>query len=203
MRTQFLKPFAVIACLAGGLALAPAALGALVVSAGDVSLRPNMAGQAVQFFVTGSDAVAGLELDIQVGDGGSDLGGTNVGPTITSIDLITGTAFQVDSAAQADVVTFPRARQSTVDIAGSVTADAGTGGLIATVVFDTTGQTPGTYDLLLSGVAGSFSTQFFAQNGDPIQTTVTNGTVEITPVPEPASLGLLAVGGLTLLRRRR
>ena len=29
------------------------------------------------------------------------------------------------------------------------------------------------------------------------------GEYNLTPIPEPASLGLLAVGGLTMLRRRR
>lgn len=156
-----------------------------------VELLPNAAGQQVPFFVTGIDQVDGLELDLQIGDGGVDLGGSSQGPTITGIDLINGTIFENSSPNQADVVGFSRARQSTVDTASKITSD----GLFATVTFDTTGVLPGDYPLLLTGVAGAFDTTFF-DGVSPVSATIPNGVLSVTAIPEPGSFGLLAIVGL-------
>ena len=165
-----------------------------IINVGDHNLLPNTSGQVIEFSVSGGDLVIGLEFDIQVGDGGADIGGTDTGPVMTAIDLLSGTIFE--GGTQGDVVEFPLARQSTVDVEETVTAN----GPIASVTFDTTGMFTGTYDLLLSGVAGSFNTTFYDEAGNPISTDVTNGTITI---PEPTSMALLAFGGLALIRRRR
>ena len=168
-----------------------------------IDLQPNMANQAVQFFASGIAGVGvnGLELDLQIGDGGAALGGTDSMPTIGVIDLLSGTIFD-SSPTQADVVVTPLAIQSTVDQAAGVTAD----GLIATVEFDTTGITAGNTAVLLNNVAGDFNTSFFV-NENVADADVPDGVIRIgnpNVVPEPTSTVLIAGLGLAgLVQRRR
>lgn len=185
-----------LAAVVAALALAGAAgsaRAAFAIDVGDVILAPNQANQVRQFQFTGSGVADTLEFVIEVGDGSG-------GPRITAIDLKTGTF--AGTGTQADVVTEPWAQLKTVDLAStSISA-----GLLATVTFDTTGLSgPSSQPLLLTGVyvAGSevLRTRFISE-GSAVPTTVTNGTISIA-VPEPASIGLLGVGALALLRRRR
>jgi hypothetical protein len=167
-----------------------------------VNLMPNMAGQRVDFFASGIAATGGtdgMELDLQVEDGGTDLGGTGVGPTMTGIDLTSGTIWSGFGDTQTDVVTFPLARQSTVDTGSVVTTD----GLVGAVFFDTTGFNSGTFDFRVNGVSGAFDTTFF-RGGVALPTESTNGFLRISEaVPEPSSLAMLSVIGLIGFARRR
>ncbi|MBL7220211.1 MAG: PEP-CTERM sorting domain-containing protein [Phycisphaerae bacterium] len=55
-------------------------------------------------------------------------------------------------------------------------------------------------------VSVSFSTQTtepVSKSGNHITVFRSSGTGEITGLPEPATLSLLALGGLTVLRKRR
>ena len=167
-----------------------------------IDLHAETANQAVHFFATGIGAengADGLEFDVQIGDGGAFLGGTDTAPTITSIDLITGTVWASSNPTQSDPEVHPLIRQSTVDTASLVSSD----GRIGTIVFDTTGFGFGEIDFRLSGVAGSFDTTFF-QGVNSLSTVAPNGIIRISAVPEPAS-GMLILAGLIGLgfRRRR
>jgi hypothetical protein len=165
---------------------------AATIDVGNFTLQPNSSRQEIQIFATGGEPVSALEFDIQIGDGGIALGGDDSGPAIVSLDLITNTIFaSAGDASQTDVVQFPLARQSSVDVSGTVSAN----GLIATVVLDTTSSRPGTYDLRLTDVAGGFNTTFFNSLGEPSSTEVRNGT--ITVVPE--ACGYLPVLGMMAL----
>ena len=166
-----------------------------------IDLQAETANQVVQIFATGIVADGGadaMEFDVQIGDGGSDLGGTDTAPVITSIDLITGTVWAPNSPNQQDVVEFPLARQSTVDTTSLVTTD----GLIATIEFDTTGFGVGEIDFLLNGVAGSFDTTLF-QGVNTLTTIAPNGIIRVTAIPEPASAGVLLIGLIGVGFRRR
>ena len=167
-----------------------------------VDLLPNTANQTVQFFASGIAGVGvnGLELDLQIGDGGAALGGTDTAPTIGVIDLLSGSIFN-SSPTQADVVVTPLAAQSTVDQAAGVDSN----GLIATVEFDTTGVDTGTVQLLLNNVAENFSTSFFV-DADVIDADIPDAIIRIgnNVVPEPTSMVLVAGFGLAgLVQRRR
>lgn len=170
-----------------------------------IDLQAETANQVVQLFATGivADGGAdGLELDVQIGDGGAFLGGTDTAPTFTSIDLITGAIWAPNSPNQSDPEIHPLVRQSTVDTASLVTSD----GLIGTLVFDTTGFGVGEIDFLLTGVAGNFNTTFF-QGVNTLTTVAPNGIIRVSAIPEPGSACVLVIGlvgiGLRRSRNRR
>ena len=75
------------------LLLAAPCFGTAVISVGDYVLQANQAAQPVQIFVSGGEQVQGLNLYVQVADGGAFAGGTATGPTISSVDILTGTIF--------------------------------------------------------------------------------------------------------------
>jgi hypothetical protein len=165
-----------------------------------INLDPNRANQAIEFFVSGGDAVDGLELDLQIRDGGSTVGGVDTGPRFGTIDLITGTIFAGANPTQQNVVQGLLAIQSTVDTTSTVLAN----GRIATVNFDTTGFGPGLYAFSMTvrpQGGGSFPTTFF--NGvNVVPTTAPDGFIRV--VPEPSSCLLIAgLAGLAGMRRRR
>lgn len=163
-----------------------------------VRLVGGQAVQIVEFYASGEGIfVDGLEFNIQIDDGGSDLGGTSIGPVISSIDLVTGTIFQVASPEQQDVETLMRARQSTVDTAFAVEAN----GLIATVAFNTTESPIGQYDLLLLGVAGQFNTTFF-NVGVPLAADVRNGNMNVVAIPESSTFAICLVVAVGLLLKK-
>lgn len=166
-----------------------------------IDLLPNTSNQTVQLFATGVAGEGGtdvFEFNVQIGDGGVDLGGSDAGPVFGSIDLITGTVWDGNGATQTDVVQFPLARQSVVDAATDVLAD----GLIGTIEIDTTGIFTGLVDFRVNGVAGSFDSTFF-RDGVALDTTSTNGTLRIGAVPEPSTLFMLMSIGLIGTGRSR
>lgn len=169
-----------------------------------IDLLPNTAGQDVQFFasgVPGEGNIDGLELNMQIGDGGTAIGGTDIGPTFEAVDMVLGTIWNGPGggANQDDPFVSPLLRQSTVFSNSAFSAD----GLVATITFDTTGFSNGTFDFLLSGVAGNFDSVFFLVD-DTVPTTAPNGFLRIGPVPEPSSATLLVgLAGLIWVRRRK
>lgn len=120
-----------------------AAAEASTITVGNHLLLPDTPGQTVQIFVTGGDAVSGLNLFAQVGDGGPELtdfslpAGTD-GPAISSVDLKTGTIFDGIPDGQTDTGSIPQVVNYFIAITaagGSVPAD----GLLTTLTIDTTG----------------------------------------------------------------
>lgn len=198
-RNLFLAIAAILLCVGSAKADAVISYGVNEGGVFFIDLQANTGNQARPFFVSGGDNVNGLELDLQIGDGGVFIGGTDTGPRMGTIDMITGTIFAGASPTQQNVVNSPLAKQSTVDTTSLVTAN----GLIAQVVFDTTGIGPGLYAFRLSGVAGQFNSTFF-NSATPVTTIAPNGFLRVTAIPEPSSL-LVVLGStaVCLLRRRR
>lgn len=186
------KSLLILPALGVVVALATAAASAATpsIDAGTHDLLAETAGQQVQLFVTGGDAVEGVNLYIQVGDG-------TAGPRITSVDLLTGTLFGAEANLGEIDLGSLNDRQigvGTLLITGSIPAD----GLLATLTLDTTGVAANTsWDLLLDPVAlGTTDFGFVSAN-------LTNGSLNV--IPEPTSLAMLlgAATLITVTRRRR
>jgi hypothetical protein len=167
---------------------AAAAMAAPTIDVGSHLLLPNTPHQAITIDVTGGDAVQGLNFYAQIADG--------TGPKIESVDLLAGTIFASNNTGQQNPESLPQTLfASTTTSAGTVAAD----GVLATLWIDTTGFNvgDGPWSLNLVGTDDS-DTDFAGVFAD-----VTNGMIDIQAVPEPATLGLLSIGALGLLRRRR
>ena len=185
------------------LTLASAAQADLTIVVGAHDLQPNQAGQTVPIFVTSdiADSTQGLAFNAQLGDGGPDLGGTDVTPLMTGDAVGPGTLFETNHNAPADGSVPP----SFVNIgftvqSGTVPIPVGAT-LLATLTFDTTGFTAGTWPLLLSGTANG-DTQILQTVG---ALSIENGSITIVPEPSSIVLGLFAVAGFgaVAIRRRR
>jgi hypothetical protein len=167
----------------------------VIVDVGSHDLQPNMPAQVIQILVHGGDQVQGVMVQAQVEDGGKLAGGNITGPTITKLDVITGTIFADHNTLQTPSSTgymFPQvARAGTTTPAGTTVAAEG---VLATLLIDTTDIPAGTYSLNLTGTV-NLDTVF-----GEIVPTIHNGTLNV--IPEPAT-GLLAAAGATLLLRRR
>ncbi|QEG23711.1 PEP-CTERM sorting domain-containing protein [Mariniblastus fucicola] len=175
----------------------------------NINLIENLADQRVDFFI---NDIAGknydvFELWIQIGDGGTVIGGSDTGPRLTGVDLGPGTIFEGGvrggglEASQTDLLWADY-------IDSAVATDDGLGG---TLIFDTTGFLAGTtIDIRFEGIdigGDIFNTNFRngIDNVDEIVAPSSNGVIRvISAVPEPASsVVILAVAGLIGVRRRR
>src|SRR5437588_2317287 len=64
---------------------------------GDYTLAPDQSNQQVQIFVHGGDAVEGLNLNVQIANGGQSPGYSISGaPVITGLDILNGTIFRAN-----------------------------------------------------------------------------------------------------------
>ncbi len=229
------------------LVFASAAIATPTIDAGKIIVVMNSAGEQEGVYVTGGDAVQGMEFNITTGGG-------STGPIITAVDVLTGTIFNSNNGGGfAGYVNSYDAYKGVVTASGTVSAS----GLIATVTFDATGFTTwGTYAFTLTngegdttftdlvpatlisgqiivtiagdangdghvtladltilatnfGGLGSGSSGDFNNSGDitladlTILATKFGDSAPGAPIPEPVSLGLLAIGGVALLRRKR
>ena len=163
---------------------------AATVDVGTHILLADTPGQEVQLLVSGGESVAGVDLFLQVGDGGPEL--VNVGlpagtdaPEVDGVDLLNGTIFDGATATQTDLDRSGVVQVFFSDVA--ITQPAQTvsaSGVLATVTIDTTGFSSGNYDLLLSGVlpaltGGPFDTTLLGTGGTSVPTTVNNGSLTV------------------------
>jgi hypothetical protein len=166
---------------------------AAMIVVGDHPLLPNKANQTIQISVTEGDAVQGLNLYLQIADGGTLAGGSVNGPTITSVDILSNTIFSDNNTGVRNPGSLPQvAARVTTTSAGTVNAE----GLLATLTIDTTGFTDGSWSLNLNDTLNG-PTDFA---GVPVVTY--DGSIFIAEVPEPMSLLPLAMV-VGLLRQKQ
>jgi hypothetical protein len=174
--TSALQRFCPLACVFA--LIAPATAQAANITAGMHTLLPDMPGQQVQIFTTGGEAVSGIDFFVQIGDGGTIVGGVDTGPTITDLDLVTGTIFAANNSG---VFTDPAPLiwgATTTTTTGTVPAN----GLLATLTIDTTGLSTGQFELILNPPATGPTA--FADPG--VTTDLTNGWLRIGDALGPA-----------------
>jgi hypothetical protein len=155
------------------------------------SLLPNKAGQQVNVYTTGGEPVAGFNFYATIGDGGADLGGIDVGPTITDV-VLHGVGMTFPSGEQTDIETSSSGMYvgTSIALTGKNATVAATG-LLATLTIDTTGfAEAGESWPLKMDLAG---TTFTLAGGAELVPTFSNGILAIaaTQAPEPGTLTLL------------
>lgn len=190
--------------LAMSLLLCVATAEGAVITVGNHVLLPNTPNQTITLSVSGGEEVAGLDLFVQIGDGGAFAGGANSTPVFQNVDIITGTIFGSNNSGQS--VDSTQASHPLIWDTGTTT-NTGTvaaSGLLATITVNTTGFLTGSLPLIITGVDpqdGPFDTVLRDSGGAAIALTVTNGSVS---VPEPTGVSLiLLTAGFFLANKRR
>jgi len=131
--------------------------------------------------VSGGTAVSGVNFNAEVNNGGPANGGT-LGPSITGVNLVSGTIFASNNSGQQNATSTPSQFYSGLVITNSGTVNAS--GTLATMTFDPSNFIGGVYSLKLAGFSnGSFSgdTDFtVAPDYSPIPANITNGNLIVT-----------------------
>ncbi len=164
-----------------------------LIAVGQHGLLPNTPGQTIGIFVSGGRLVEGVNFNIQVADGGPELGGSQDGPAITGVDLINGTIFDNNNTGENDLLAmlgleYPQAAaHTTTTLSGSVAAS----GLLATVTIDTTGFATGTWSLRMANTFNG-PTDFAG-----IAASITDGSISVGNAPSANDLKLVLDEGTT------
>ena len=206
IRNGLLRPSVGKAVVGLSLVLNCQAQAALIMDVGSIALNPGQAGQERVFQVenTGGAPVdtLGIQFNIQIGDGSALL----LAPTITQVDILTGTIFATDnSGLSGGMDTVHRWEISTLENGSPPTPSVPTAfSTAATVTFDTTGFGAGSWDVSFTVPSGS-TAYIDPASGNPLPMTLIDGTLTIVPEPVNVALGIFGsiLAGVQLLRSRR
>ena len=163
------------------------------INVGTHNLNANMPDQIIQIDIAGVDVAQGVNFNIQVADGGSEAGGSILGPKITGIDIVGGTLggatiFTGNNVGQTNSLVLPQVWEATTTTgSGTVT----TNGVLGFVKIDTTGFFDGQmFNLIMSNTVNN-PTDLAGNSVD-----VTDGTINV--IPEPSSVVLVIIGLLVV-----
>jgi hypothetical protein len=172
-----------------------------------LDLQPDQAGQAFTLYLRNDGpapiTIGGLDLALQIGDGSPDAGSIPEKPRVTSVELIAGTLFQGFSPiifADGGNQPYRQYWSVTIPSLGAFPeVPFGARLPIATVEFDATALTSGTFDLGLLGTAAG-DTIIYDSFGLPLlENHVSNGVLTIavpTAVSESGS-NLIWIASIT------
>lgn len=181
-----------VMCIA--LVAAVPAWGDPIILVGEHILLPDTPGQSIEVYVSGTPAVQGLNLNVQLGP---DPYATD-GPVLSGLDILTDTIFAANNTGASnpeqglgiDLPMFET--RTTTTLSGTVVAD----GLLATMTVDTSGLQSGTWTLSLSNTLNG-PTDFAG-----LSAIITDGSIHIVPEPATLLLALTALVGFIAFRRR-
>ena len=179
---------------------------AATIDVGNHSIPEGTTAFSIPIGITGGEALTDMVGRVQVADGGSEVGGIIDGPEITGLTLVgsiwAGVAVDADISWNAAIGTYPQLVLADLSLDAGDTATAT--GVLFTITVDVSGFSNGDeFDLKLSGTVDGDVEMLGDDGGDEITVTPTINNGKITITPEPATLSLLALGGLALIRRRR
>ena len=173
------------------LAVCGMASAAITVTAGTPTVGQGTA-ETFQILIStdAADKVTGTDLYVQIGTGQTgDI-------TLVTCPLIADAETYADGDGWGSdyygVVQFG-------ELVSNPANDPVANGILATVTIDTSAVAVGTYDLVIASTVLGDSAMY--QTSGSAVITFVDGDLEVTP--EPATLSVLALGGLALLRRRR
>ncbi len=162
---------------------------AATIDVGNYLLLPNTPGQVIQLPITGTDLAPGLDLAVQIGDGGPELATVDLppgtpGPTIGQIDFASGTIFSVPGATQfTPAGNLPQVWFTNV-VLGASPSEVTTNGVLANLTIDTTNFSAGSFALLLKNILPALSPPNGISTDLTSQVpnlTINNGSITIIP----------------------
>jgi len=163
------------------------------------------AQNTISIYLSGNDTnIEGINVNVQVADGGPLVNGSIVGPGVTGNLLAPGALFATDNTGIADLnpgQTYGNqlVMLQTTTNPGTTVSDVG-GVLLMTLTFDTTGFGAGIWPLLFSGTVNGDTSIGGPQGIIPLD--ITNGFIG-EPEPNSLVLALLAAGGFAVWSWRR
>lgn len=171
---------------------------ATIVSVQDAVFQDTATSGTVSVFISGGEQIQNTTLNVQIS-------GPSVTPTFLSGDIITNTIFGNGNNAGPSYY-FDDGYVGYLDVAaapagGSFLGYATGTGLLATLNLDLSAVGPGTYTISLLGT--DYGDSVVGRLNASGNVTFDGGTVTVNAVPEPASLGAMALLGAALMRRRR
>jgi hypothetical protein len=191
---------------AGLLFFVSAANAQLIIDVGNIPLTPGASGQQVSIFLRNDGApvqAAGLDLVLEIGDGGPDAGGTIDGPDITGVNLASGIFGPNNLGVSGDPANTGQLQFWTTASNPGPMVNSGDN-LLAIITFDATGFGAGSGPWDFKLIDTHFGdTVLNDPNSQPLSVTINNGSIA---VPEPSQYA--AAGGIICLlwaafRRRR
>jgi len=175
---------------------------ALSIVVGTYLYQPNTPNQVFPIYVqaAGGEEVAGLELHVQLGDGGALMGGSDITPIVGIDALSPGMLFASNGQVSVENSAPPAyAEALIITNFGTITLQPGSN-LLFNLTLDSVGAPDlfGLLPILLTGTAGG-DTSFF-----DVPVDITNGAFAVVPEPTSFAMGLcttIALGAIFLLRR--
>jgi PEP-CTERM motif len=178
----------------------------LLFSAPTLSAAPGSSG-SFDLLVTANSNVdlAGESVELGISGSGVEFTATDAN---TALPYVFTPSFDLDNGFTLDAsgIAYPKS-----DFIVSDVSDASTGfvaltpgevlGLVHVSYSVDAGATLGPRSLTIEDLGGGTSTSDI--DGNAIPFTVINGTLTVGAVPEPGSVALLALGGISVLARRR
>ncbi len=179
--------------------VATIANGTPIIDVGTHTLLANTSGQSITLTVSGGDDVTGFNLRAQINDGT----GPQNEPVFQAVSFNGGTIWDAHPSTTqgGELLMGTSDAQSSVlfnNLGDSIPAS----GNLVTLTISTAGIPSGSFPLLLSGTEIGLDSDFIGSHGTIIPASITNGTINVTPAPEPAMSGFIfAVAAAGLLRR--